>query len=265
MYKFCGALIITLLVAVRLPAQDNAGFGQLLPATGAYPGALTSVEQLPVTTQVGSQQQLPTAAASLKTIPTPASSGIRMLPPTPGSDTFNLQTFNQQRMHTTQTAMIVLGGWAVANIATGLVAMGQTSGEAKYFHQMNAIWNVVNLGIATAGYFGSRKLNGTSWNMSGSIKEQNKIEKIYLVNGALDVAYILGGLYAREYGKNQSGKEQDRWKGYGSSIILQGGFLLLYDAVNLTIHHRHGKGLYQRFENVQVSFSPGRVVAGVTF
>lgn len=180
-------------------------------------------------------------------------------------DSLSLEKFNRERIQTTKTAMIVLGGWSVANIATGLIAMGQTSGEAKYFHQMNAIWNVVNLGIATAGYLGNRKLNSGSYNMQGSIKEQNKIEKIYLVNGALDVAYILGGLYAREYGKNQTGKEQDRWKGYGSSIILQGGFLLLYDAVNLTIYHRHGKALYRKFDAVQVTFAPGRIAGNLRF
>lgn len=180
-------------------------------------------------------------------------------------DSLSLEKFNRERIQTTKTAMIVLGGWSVANITTGLIAMEQTSGEAKYFHQMNAIWNVVNLGIATAGYLGNRKLNPGNYNMQGSIKEQNKIEKIYLVNGALDVAYILGGLYAREYGKNQTGKEQDRWKGYGSSIMLQGGFLLLYDAVNLTIHHRHGKALYRKFDGMQVTFAPGRIAANLRF
>lgn len=180
-------------------------------------------------------------------------------------DSLYLEKFNRERIQTTKTAMIVLGGWSVANIATGLIAMGQTSGEAKYFHQMNAIWNAVNLGIATAGYLGNRKLNPADYNMQGSIKEQNKIEKIYVVNGALDVAYILGGLYAREYGKNQTGKEQDRWKGYGTSIILQGGFLLLYDVVNLRIHHRHGKALYQKFDAMQVTFVPGRVATNLTF
>jgi hypothetical protein len=169
-------------------------------------------------------------------------------------DTSYLEIFNGERIRTTQTAMIVLGGWSVANIAAGLAGMGHSSGEAKYFHQMNAIWNAVNLGIAAAGYFGSRKLNPGGYNMQGSIKEQNKIEKIYLVNGALDVAYILGGLYAREYGKNRPGREQDRWKGYGTSIILQGGFLLLYDAVNFTVHRRHGKRLYKRFNGLQLNF-----------
>lgn len=180
-------------------------------------------------------------------------------------DTAFLETYNRERIHTTRTAMLVLGGWSVVNIATGLTAMGQTGGEAKYFHQMNAIWNVVNLGIATAGYFGTRRLNPAGYNMQGSIREQNKIEKIYLVNGALDVAYILGGLYAREYGKNRSGREQDRWKGYGSSIILQGGFLLLYDVVNISIHHKHGKSLYKKFDGMQLSFSPGQVAATLKF
>lgn len=180
-------------------------------------------------------------------------------------DTAWLKSFNRERTHTTKTAMIVLGGWSVANIATGLVGMGQAGGEAKYFHQMNVIWNAVNLGIAAAGYFGNRKLNPASYNMQGSIREQNKIEKIYLVNGALDLAYIMGGLYAREYGKNQTGKEQDRWKGYGSSILLQGGFLLLYDIVNISIHHRHGKALYKKFDGMQLSFAPGRISAGLTF
>ncbi len=178
---------------------------------------------------------------------------------------FSLETFNQERIHTTKTAMVVLGGWSVANIATGLVAMGQTSGEARYFHQMNAIWNVVNLGIATAGYLGNRRLDPAGYNWQQSIREQNKIEKIYLVNGALDVAYILGGLYAREYGKNQSGKEQDRWKGYGASIIFQGGFLLLYDAVNLSLHHHHGKKIYKRWDGMQLSVAPGHVAAVYTF
>ncbi|MEC5142086.1 hypothetical protein [Chitinophaga sp. 212800010-3] len=167
-------------------------------------------------------------------------------------DTAFLRSFNQERLQTTRNAMLVLGGWSVANIAVGLTAMGNTSGEAKYFHQMNAIWNGVNLGIAIAGYFGNRRLDPSGYNMQQSIHEQNKIEKIYLINGALDIAYIMGGLYAREYGKNQSGKEQDRWKGYGTSIIFQGGFLLLYDIVNLSVHHRHGKKLYHRFDNMQL-------------
>jgi hypothetical protein len=181
-------------------------------------------------------------------------------------DTAFLQTFNQQRITTTKNAMLVLGAWSVVNITTGLIASGQTQGEAKYFHQMNAIWNVFNLGIATMGYLGTRKLHPGSYNWPASIKEQNKIEKIYLVNGALDVAYILGGLYAREYGKNRTpGKEQDRWKGYGSSIILQGGFLLLYDVVNISLHHKHGKQLYRKFDQLQFSFAPGNMSMQYTF
>src|SRR5580765_6844170 len=48
------------------------------------------------------------------------------------------------RNHITLTAMTTLGAWAAANIATGFIIAGQTQGEAKYFWQMNAYWNLVN-------------------------------------------------------------------------------------------------------------------------
>jgi len=172
-------------------------------------------------------------------------------------DTSFLRSYNTERIRSTKTAMLVLGGWGAANLAVGLIGNSRTTGQTKYFHQMNAIWGAVNLGIATAGYFGKRRLN-EDW--QGSIKEQHKIEKIYLINGALDIAYIAGGLLMREHGKNKlSGTGQDRWKGYGISFVAQGAFLLLYDGINFTIHHQHGKQLFTRFNELQLSVAPGGV------
>jgi hypothetical protein len=168
-------------------------------------------------------------------------------------DTSFLRSFNVSRVNTTKNAMLLLGSWGAANIAVGLIGNSQTTGQTKYFHQMNAIWGVVNLGIATASYFGKRRLD---LDFEGSIKEQHKIEKIYLINGGLDLAYIAGGLLLRKHGHDQpQGKNQDKWKGYGASIIGQGVFLLLYDGVNFTIHHQHGKLL----NKMQVTVMPGGV------
>ncbi|WP_143304711.1 hypothetical protein [Chitinophaga vietnamensis] len=36
-------------------------------------------------------------------------------------------------------------------------------------------------------------------------------------------------------------------------------FLLLYDAVNYTIHHKHARQLDQRAGNLQLSFAPGNI------
>lgn len=171
-----------------------------------------------------------------------------------------LYQYNKQRINSTKTAMLVLGGWGIANITAGLIGNSTAGGEAKYFHQMNAVWGVVNLGIATASYLGNSRLDPGKYNWQGSVQEQHKIEKIYLVNGALDLAYIAGGLFLRERGKLKlTGKAYDRWKGYGNSFILQGAFLLLYDGVNFTLHHAHGKGLFQRFNELQLTVAPGGV------
>ncbi|SHM19883.1 hypothetical protein [Chitinophaga sp. CF418] len=171
-----------------------------------------------------------------------------------------LYQHNRQRINSTKTAMLVLGGWGLANMTAGLIGNGTASGEAKYFHQMNAIWGVINLGIATASYLGNSRLDPGKYNWQASVEEQHKIEKIFLINGALDLAYMAGGLYLREHGKLKlTGKAYDRWKGYGNSLILQGAFLLFYDGVNFTLHHAHGKGLFQRFDQLQLSVAPGGV------
>ena len=55
----------------------------------------------------------------------------------------------------------------------------------------------------------------------------------------------------REVAPNQLGQE-DLFKGYGNSLILQGSFLLAFDAVAYYIHHNHGKKLLA-FEKVSLS------------
>ena len=69
----------------------------------------------------------------------------------------DLLAFNQLRLQKTQKAMTILGGWAVVNIGAGIALQANSSGEDKYFHQMNAIWNGINLAIALPGYFGARR------------------------------------------------------------------------------------------------------------
>ena len=50
---------------------------------------------------------------------------------------------------------------------------------------------------------------------------QQQIEKVLLVNVALDFGYLLLGLYLIERGRRL---EKDRWIGFGKSILLQGAF-----------------------------------------
>lgn len=53
------------------------------------------------------------------------------------SDSF--LNFHQSRMNINESAMLVLGGWAVGNILIGTYGNFKAKGEAKYFHQFNAM------------------------------------------------------------------------------------------------------------------------------
>ncbi len=171
------------------------------------------------------------------------------------------QTFNDSisdsRNRITKTAMIVLGSWAAANIATGFIVAGQTQGEAKYFWKMNAYWNLVNGGLAVMGYLGVRKAMAKKYGLSENESAQLSIEKLYVFNLGLDLAYITTGFYLREKGMNSSSiKTQDQLRGYGTSIIVQGGFLLLMDAVVLSLHHKNSVRLNNHLKNLELNAGP---------
>ncbi len=154
-----------------------------------------------------------------------------------------LLDFNTQRLKINRTAMTVLGGWAIGNLASGALLTGQKTGKAKYFHQMNLGWGAINLGIAGFAYYNAVKTDPASFDLLGSLKEQEKITRILLFNAGLDVGYIMGGAYLRERAKTTT-KNPERLAGFGESIILQGAFLLVFDLAVFWVHHQHGKDLH---------------------
>lgn len=152
----------------------------------------------------------------------------------------SVQKFNEERIQTDKHLMIGLGSWATTNfIASGIGWATVPTGEAHYFHQMNVMWNTVNIGLAIPGYLKAKKAN-TSLSFSESIRTQHQTEKIFLINTGLDIGYMAGGLLLRSAAKTNSDK-QDQFNGYGSSLLLQGGFLFVFDIVAYAIHNRHSK------------------------
>ena len=115
---------------------------------------------------------------------------------------------------------------------------------------MNAIWNGITLGIISVGYFAGKR--DTTSTMAKSLKKQHKTEKLFLFNSALDIVYISGGILIFEKSKTTNTK-QEKLKGYGQSVMLQGAALLLFDAINYTIHKRNGKKLNGLINRLQLS------------
>ncbi len=151
--------------------------------------------------------------------------------------TNDLRDFSEQRIRHQKNLGLALGGYALANIAVGSIAAGRTTGETKYFHQMNVYWNLFNLGIAGAGLLGSRKANGET--LGEAIKQHQNMKQVLLFNAGLDVAYIVGGAYLRERAGTRPDKA-DQLRGFGKSVMVQGGFLLAFDVVNYLIFKNRG-------------------------
>ena len=134
---------------------------------------------------------------------------------------------DQERSETIRVGMQVLGGWALGNMAVSGPLYFSAQDEIRHFHEMNVAWNAVNLAIAGTGLIVNSRARPSS-NLAEALTAQRKIESTLLLNIGLDVGYMAAGWALLERSERDV-PETDRWKGYGASLIMQGGFLLLFD------------------------------------
>jgi len=173
------------------------------------------------------------------------------------SQKIDLTKFEKERTSIQKKSMITLAGWSVANIVVSGIATDTRNKETRYFHQMNVMWGGINLAIAGLGYWGASKEKIDNPTLADVLKHQNRIEQTYLINAGLDVVYLAGGLIMNKTSDNQ--KNPEKFKGYGNSVMVQGGFLLLYDAILYAIHKNHGKQLKGATDKVTLNAGPGAV------
>lgn len=172
-----------------------------------------------------------------------------------GSTAQSIEQFNKERIQTDKRLMIGLGSWATTNfVVSGIGWATVSSGEAHYFHQMNVLWNTVNIGLAVQGYLKAKKAN-SSLSFAETIRTQHKTEKIFLINTGLDIGYMAGGLLLRSEAKTNISK-RDQFNGFGNSLLMQGGFLFVFDLTAYMIHNRHSKKSLDKLMNsVELSSS----------
>lgn len=150
----------------------------------------------------------------------------------------SLRDFNEDRIAINRTALSVLGVWAVGNMVVGGIQSTRLDGRAGYFHQMNFFWNTVNLALAGSGLWQAVHSDPATFDLAKTLTEQHTIEKLLLLNTGLDIAYISTGFYLRERSLRE-GNHADRLAGYGDALLLQGGFLLLFDVCFYAAHALH--------------------------
>lgn len=193
----------------------------------------------------------------------------------------SLKRYNNLRINTTSSGMKVLGAWGVANLGTGAIwgwnnkststyvglggnqvtSSNGISREGQYFFQMNTIWGAVNFGTALLGYASVQKYRKKTLNGAETLEQQKRIENIFRINAYLDVAYLGVGTYLKLAGDS---RKSPIMKGYGESILMQGGFLLIFDGIMYHAEKGHGTRLRNFLEKHPISFDGHRVGTVIT-
>jgi len=122
---------------------------------------------------------------------------------------------------------------------------------------MNLFWNTVNLAIAGFGLAGTFSTDILTMTHPEMLEKHLKSERLFLINAGLDILYIGGGLYMKHLSSRKE-KNKDLLSGYGKSIMLQGGFLLVFDTVMYLIQRNH-RIQFLDHQVMDISFTPGGI------
>lgn len=147
-------------------------------------------------------------------------------------------SFFEKSIKTNNTGMYVLGSWAVTNMVAGGLGWSKATGQTKYFHQMNFFWNTVNISIAGIALYSNLNTDISNLSPEQMFDKHLKTEHLYLINAGLDVLYVGTGFLLKHLA-TQKPNRHDLLKGYGNSVILQGGFLFVFDLVMWKIQHNY--------------------------
>jgi hypothetical protein len=162
-----------------------------------------------------------------------------------------LQEITQRQAHLQRVSTWTLAGWSAANLAVSGIAIGQAEGSNRYFHEMNLYWNAVNIGIAGIGLLSLRKKHASP-TVSSAVKEHYALQKSLLLNTGLDVAYVTSGFWLMD--KTETNPiRSDRFRGFGQAVIVQGGFLLVFDLTNYFIHRSDNPRLHRLLDTVSIN------------
>ncbi|MDO7844851.1 hypothetical protein Q5H92_00665 [Hymenobacter sp. M29] len=140
-------------------------------------------------------------------------------------------------------ALAVLAAWALLNLLVGGTLLRQADRRFApyYFHGMNVGWGLVNTVLACWGILRLRFTSPPGLRLAELVAEQLHNENLFLLNTGLDVAYLMTGFYLRALAAVLGQANAPRLHGFGGALWVQGGFLLVFDAVVWSLLHWQGR------------------------
>lgn len=152
-----------------------------------------------------------------------------------------LAAWNVERVELTRAGMWVLAGWGAASVGVGAVGYGVADDRRwEQFHLMTIGWGAIDLALAGASLWGADAGAAAGLSVAESLDAQLWLERVLLFNAGLDVGYLGLGAWLWERGVR---KGDARLRGFGQAILVQGAFLLVFDATLFWLEAGHGEAL----------------------
>ena len=204
----------------------------------------------------------PLLAAALLVLMLGPSSGYAQEAPSESARVLSADLHEAQRAHLWRVA-----AWGGANVLGGLALMGAStrggSSSARWhFGAMSSGWGVVNVGIATAGLLATPDAPLTD--PAAALSAERQFHDILLLNLGLNVGYaaVGGTMLAAGY---RGIDRAARWRGFGSSLILQGAGLLALDGVAFIASRTRLASLLDTTAQVSVQAAPNTIALTLHF
>ena len=105
------------------------------------------------------------------------------------------------------------------------------------------MWNSINLGLALVGLLMTLNADPASLDLKASLSQGDTYEKLFLFNGGLDVAYLVAAGLLLEHGSRTG---EVRWTCYGTALLIQAGFLLVFDLTLFFLHRNIDNAILDR-------------------
>ena len=139
--------------------------------------------------------------------------------------------------------LAVLAAWALINLVVSgyFLFRADRHHEGYYFHSMNIGWGAVNAALAGWGLLHLQFSAPAGLELAEIFRRQLFNENLFLFNAGLDVAYVMTGFYLRAKAAGLGQLHPARLHGFGRSLWIQGGFLLVFDAAMWGLLHRFGQ------------------------
>lgn len=151
----------------------------------------------------------------------------------------SIVVYNKHRIDVDVAGTKALGIWGLSNIALGGAGyFTARQDEWKYFHGMNAIFGVVNTGIAAINLGRARKQMADKPDYRLYYGQYLADKRLYLTYVGTDVLFVCAGTGLIAY-SNKAKENPALYSGFGRSIAIQGVARLLFDNIMYAAHNRY--------------------------